>query len=241
MTSQLLTDPSSLGTDADADSGSGSGSAALQLRLWRHHDPETTQLPAVSAGTELVRPGADPAATAARLFAAGARRVEIGEPIDLSGDTDPHLLITSMLLLGELTALRVVLDWELDLGDLPDVWTSISHLTPPRHLVGMSEEAEEKILGPWRSTFYLDKCVFRQGPGFIQVRDRRDSTLHRLTIDDPRYLDAVANLSRGCAIASVPSDVWEALLGEQLVGVVGDLAWWMPYRVRRWPWPSFAV
>ncbi|SOD73601.1 hypothetical protein SAMN05892883_2885 [Jatrophihabitans sp. GAS493] len=219
----------------------GPADAGLQLHQWRHHDLETTSMPAVSAGSDSIPAGADPAATAARLFADGVRRVEFGEPVELSGRVDPRLLVTTMLLLGELTALGVVVDWDVDLGELPDVWTSISHLSPPRRIVGLTDEEAQGILDPWRSTFYLDKCVYRQGPGFIQVRDRRDATLHRLTIDDPLYLDAVAKLSRGCAIEEVPTEVWEALLGEQLVGVVGGLAWWMPYRVRRWPWPSFAV
>jgi len=41
--------------------------------------------------------------------------------------------------------------------------------------------------------------------------------------------------------AAVPAHVLEAFLAEGLAGQAGDLAWWIPYRVRRWPWPALMV
>ena len=48
-------------------------------------------------------------------------------------------------------------------------------------------------------------------------------------------------LCSGAPRTAVPPHVLADFVGEHLVGEVGDQAWWLPYRVRRWPWPAMVV
>jgi hypothetical protein len=145
-----------------------------------------------------------------------------------------------MLLLAELTSWGIAVDWEVRLGSDPEIWRSFNHLYPPRAVLDVADDSE--IREQWATTFYLCKCIYRQGPGFVQVRDRRTGgSLYRFTLHDPAYLDAVEKLAAGCPVEDVPAPVLDALVNESLAGRAGQLAWWLPYRVRRWPWPSFAV
>ena len=110
---------------------------------------------------------------------------------------------------------------------------------PPAALLGYPDA--EEVLADWRQTFYLCKCIFRRGPGFIEVRDRRNGSLSRFIVDDPAYLAAIEALIDGAPAADIPEGVLREFVDEGLAGLAGDLAWWLPYRVRRWPWPSMIV
>ncbi|MDH6455841.1 MULTISPECIES: DUF5825 family protein [unclassified Streptomyces] len=215
----------------------------LTLTTWRDHDEEVLQLPALRPLTTVVADSATPAETAAKLYTEGVRRVALDRPADLTGATGARTIVSTMLLLGELTSWGIVVDWDVALGADPDIWRSFNHLHPPRRILD-TEHAKEAadIRQEWRSTFYVGKCVYRRGPGFVQVRDRRaGGSLARYTLDDPGYLEAVDKLAHGCPAEAVAPDVLDHLVGESLAGRAGRLAWWLPYRVRRWPWPSFAV
>jgi hypothetical protein len=216
---------------------------SLTLTTWRDHDEEVLQLPAMSPVVTVVEESATWAATAAELYGKGVRRVALDRPADLSGAVTAHAIVSTMLLLGELTSWGIVIDWDVDLGADPEVWRSFCHLHPPRRILNTQDSKNsEEIRQEWRSTFYLGKCVYRKGPGFVQVRDRRArGSLTRYTLDDPAYLEAVERLSTGCPADTVPSEVLDHLVGESLAGRAGQLAWWLPYRIHRWPWPSFAV
>lgn len=213
---------------------------AARLTLWRDHDDEVLQIPALHAGTRPALGPDDPSTFAADLFHSGVRRVALDQPVDLSGATGPRPLISTMLLLGELTSWGIRIDWDVQLGPDPEIWRSLSHLHPPRRV--LDTEQGDAIRQDWRRTFYLCKCVYRRGPGFVQVRDRRgDGALSRFTVYDPAYLDAVRRLAAGCPADDVPAGILDELVTESLAGRAGSMAWWLPYRVRRWPWPSFAV
>lgn len=215
----------------------------LALTTWRDHDEEVLQLPAMRPEVTIVAESVAPAGTAADLYGKGVRRVALERPADLTGATGARTIVSTMLLVGELTAWGIVVDWDVALGTDPEIWRSFNHLHPPRQILD-AERAEEveDIRQEWRSTFYVGKCVYRKGPGFVQVRDRRaGGSLARYTLDDPAYLEAVDRLARGCPAEDVAPDVLDHLVGESLAGRAGRLAWWLPYRVRRWPWPSFAV
>ncbi|WP_043687321.1 DUF5825 family protein [Streptomyces xylophagus] len=212
----------------------------LTLTTWRDHDEEVLQLPVMSPLVTVVAESATPAETAAELYGKGVRRVTLDRPADLSGATGARAIVSTMLLVGELTSWGIVVDWDVALGADPEVWRSFNHLHPPRQI--LDTQNAEDIRQEWRSTFYVGKCVYRKGPGFVQVRDRRaGGLLARYTLDDPAYLEAVDRLSAGCPADAVPSAVLDHLVGESLAGRAGQLAWWLPYRVHRWPWPSFAV
>jgi hypothetical protein len=211
------------------------------LTVWPEHDEEViAQLPARPVEVA----GETPTELVTRLYRGGVRRAALDRPTDLSGATGARDLIDTMLLLAELTSWGVKVDWTVRLGPDPDIWQSFNHIHPPRAILDAAEpaEGEQDILARWRSTFYLCKCIYRRGPGFIQVRDRRGGgQLLRYTIDDPAYLSAVDQLATGCPAADIPPAILDHLVSESLAGRAGTLAWWLPYRVRRWPWPSFAV
>ena len=209
----------------------------LTLTLWRDHEEELLQTPGIAMGSRPVG-AADPADLAAELYRDGARRVTLNEPVDLSDSRGPATVVARLLLLSQLTSWGMVVDWEVRLEADLEAWSLLSHLYPPRTVSGAT--SAEHIRDRWRHGFYLCKCVWRQGPGFVEVRDRRAGSLARFVIDEPDYLRAIERLSAGCPADEVPAPVLDDLVREGLAGRVGDLAWWIPYRVRRWP-PSALV
>jgi hypothetical protein len=215
--------------------------SGLRLRLWRDHDEELLAAPGIAMGEWAAPdPGSDPAAAVAALYRDGVRRVAFDRPVDLTGELDKATLVQAMVLLRELTSWSVAVDWELAVGPATvDLWLRLNHLCPPRALPGHPDE--ESVLAKWRETFYLCKCGYRRGPGFVEVRDRRAGPLSRFVIDDPAYLSTVDALLPGAPAASLPAAILEEFVAEGLAGQAGDLAWWLPYRVRRWPWPSMIV
>jgi hypothetical protein len=58
---------------------------------------------------------------------------------------------------------------------------------------------------------------------------------------DPAYRRAIRQPAVGRRADAVPGPILDEFVGESPAGRAGDLAWWLPYRVRRRPWPSFAV
>jgi hypothetical protein len=212
--------------------------STLTLTRWRDSDEDALAVPGIALGP--LRAGGDPAAAAADWYEAGVRRVALDRPVDLADATDPAALVWTMVLLRELTSWSVAVDWELVLGpDTQELWRRLNHLTPPAALPGHQDA--DTALAQWRETFYLCKCAYRRGPGFVEVRDRRDGPLSRFVIDDPAYLSTMDALLPGARAADLPADILDAFVSEGLAGQAGDLAWWLPYRVRRWPWPSMIV
>jgi hypothetical protein len=209
----------------------------LTLRLWRDHDTDVLDEPGMAMG-ELPATG-DPIALAADLYRQGARRIGLSSPVDLTGGMGQRTIVWAMILLRELASWSVAADWRLRLGEHVDIWQRLNYLYPPAELLG--EPDADEILSTWRETFYLCKCAYRQGPGFIEVRDRRNGSLSRFVVDDPAYLATIDALLRGAPVAELPAEVIGAFVEEGLAGQAGDLAWWLPYRVRRWPWPSMIV
>lgn len=211
--------------------------APIPLLLWRDHDDAVLGLPDMAMGEQPA--SGDPQTTAADLYARGVRKVSVGSPLDLTGGMDAGTLVWLMVFLRELTSWSVAYDWTVLWGGHRDVWLRLNHLHPPRAMPDHPEA--EEVLARWRDTHYLCKCIHRHGPGFVEVRDRRAGDLSRFVIDDPHYLAAVETLIPGAPSDSVPPDVLAHLVEEGLVGTADDLAWWLPYRVRRWPWPSMIV
>jgi Family of unknown function (DUF5825) len=209
----------------------------LSLSLWRDPDDDVLALPGISMAT--VPAAGDPSELAARLYREGARRVALSRPVDLSGGMDRRTLVWAMLLLRELTSWGIAVDWQFRPGEHADVWQRLNHLYPPAALLGQPDADE--IVADWRQTFYLCKCIYRRGPGFVEVRDRRSGSLSRFIVDDPDYLAAIDALIGGATAADVPAGILAEFVDEGLAGLAGDLAWWLPYRVRRWPWPSMIV
>ncbi|MEU0008701.1 DUF5825 family protein [Streptomyces sp. NPDC006314] len=210
------------------------------VQAWRDHDTEARTLPGMSLGR--IPLAADPGA-AERLWGMGARRAELDSPVDLatSGRAAARAAIDRLCLVRDLTARAVRVDWDLHLpaGRDDETWKVLSHLQPPRTVTGLTDP--ETALHAWRTRHYLCKLIWRQGPGFLQIRDRRWGDLRRFTADDPRYPEAVARLDRGAHHTDVATDILEEFAAEHLVLRADDLVWWLPYRVSRWLQEAMAV
>ncbi|WP_329402215.1 DUF5825 family protein [Streptomyces melanogenes] len=216
--------------------------AALTVAAWRDYDPDACALPGMALGDlELTGPTGE---EADRLWETGVRRVRLAEQVDLADLSAPgaaHRAVRALSLVRDLTARAVLVEWRLRLDPAADAdtWQVLSHLQPPQRLEGPADAAE--ALRRWRDGHYLCKCLWRQGPGFVQIRDRRWGDLRRFTADEPEYHEVIEALVHGAPADSVPPAVLADFLSEKLVLEVGDLAWWLPYRVNRWIQEAMAI
>ncbi|BCM72856.1 MULTISPECIES: DUF5825 family protein [Streptomyces] len=201
---------------------------------WRDYDPAACALPGMFLG-ELALPG-PLEGESERLWRLGARRVRLPATVDLASEGDDEraaAAVGALSLVRDLTARAVLVEWDLRLPPTPDgTWQVLSHLQPPRRIEGPAEAAE--ALRAWRQGHYLCKCLWRKGPGFVQIRDRRWGELRRFTADEPHYERAIERLAYGAPADSVPAAVLDDFRGEKLVLEAGPLAWWLPYRISRW-------
>jgi uncharacterized protein DUF5825 len=166
------------------------------------------------------------------LFAAGARQVAVHEVIELDS-ADARGVVQALALVRDLTACGVVVDWSLRIGAAARDWRELSHLYPPAS-VALDGADDAATRDAWASSYVITKLAARRGPGMLQIRDRRWGGLRNVTITSPEYLTAVARLEHGAPAEEIPARILSKLQSTQLVGVVGELAWWLPYRVRRW-------
>lgn len=212
----------------------------LVVRAWRDHDAEARRLPGMALGRVPLPTGAG---EADRLWEMGVRLVELEEPVDLAATDEAaqRRAVDLLCLVRDLTARAVHVDWDLRLAPegAAEEWKLLSHLQPPRDVAGLPDADE--ALHAWRSRHYLCKLVWRQGPGFVQIRDRRWGDLRRFTAEEPKYQDAIARLDQGAHHTEVAADVLAEFTEEFLVLRLGDLAWWLPYRVNRWLQEAMAV
>jgi hypothetical protein len=180
------------------------------------------------------------------IFERGARRADLMETVDLSArpgrlataEASERATVAALALVRELTAWGVHVGWQVRLGS-PDDWRPLGHLWPPAQVTGVPEPGQ--IAAAWAGDFFPGKCFYRQGCNFIEVRDRRRGLLERLTIDEPGHLAVVSQLLDGASVSRLPERVLADLEAEHLVGRAGGTAWWLPYRVCRWPHPAFRV
>ncbi|QMU69726.1 DUF5825 family protein [Streptacidiphilus sp. P02-A3a] len=211
------------------------------VSAWRDYDPVARALPGMALGAiELDGPAAD---WSRRLWELGARFVSVPGAVSLAPPADAGTArrrLRRLSLVRDLTARAVLVDWELELDPAqPEGWRLLSHLQPPRRLSGVPE-AEQALAG-WRDGHYLGKCLWRQGPGFVQIRDRRWGHLARFTVDEPHYQLAIEQLAYGAEPAEAPADAVADFTEERLLLHLGPLAWWLPYRVDRWTQEAMAI
>lgn len=221
------------------------GLRPILVGLARDHDPAVLTIPGMNIGpVELCEPAAD---AVVRWFREGVRKVDLPDTVDLTvtGADDRAVdTVRRLVLVRELTSHGIAIDWRLRLADVNDSdWRPYSHLRPPVELLASTggNGNPEQQLDAWREAFYFDKCTYRRGPGFVQVRDRRSGRLNLLTIDDPAYLAVLEQLMDGAEITAVDLDIARDFGEEGLVTKVGDLLVWLPHRLRRWPLPSMVI
>lgn len=210
---------------------------AVRATLRRDYLPEIRDEAGLEIGSVPV--SADLPARVADLVAGGLRHVRLDGVVDLAGDPGGQAPVTGLILIRELTSFGVVVRWRLRIPpDAPVPW-AIGHLHPPREILGPAHGGQLAQL--WRRKFHLGKCFWRQGPGFIEVRDHRSARPVRITIEDPERIRVVDRLSAGAAADSVPGTVLAEFAAAGLSHQVGRSVWWTPYRIRRWPTPPLAV
>jgi hypothetical protein len=172
------------------------------------------------------------------LYRRGVRFVALDEPVSLRSPTPRDLRALDFVRVA--TARGLLVRWHLRAGRRADPALTARHLThlqPPASLDGV-RPAERLAL--WRSRFYVGRCVWRRGPGFAQIRDRRDGVLQRFVLAEPEYVRAVALLEEQRA-DEADSEVLAALRAEHLVLSFGGLDWWAPSLIDRWPVPSMLL
>ncbi|MFV2127570.1 DUF5825 family protein [Micromonospora sp. LOL_013] len=216
------------------------------VRLHRDHDPAVADIPGIDLGTaEFTGLAAD---TVADWLDRGVRKVALPGVVDLTaaGSVAAADAVRRLVLVRELTSYAIEVDWSIRLpGGDGDLWRVYGHLRPPAavEIVGADPETDPGTVAAaaWRDAFYFDKCTYRRGPGFVQVRDRRAGRLNLLTIDDPAYLAVLEQLLDGAEMTTVDLDIAREFGEEGLVTKVGDRLVWLPHRLRRWPLPSMVV
>lgn len=206
------------------------------FRLWRHSHAAVRSLPGAHLGDRSLE--ADPAEEARHAYELGARFVAIGPTADLGPDADARQTVAVLSLVRELTAYGMEIDWRLRLvADGPEWWV-FNHLFPPALL---DFPGGDEALEVWRSRFHVGRCFLRRGPGFVQIRDRRNGGFRRMTIADARYRAAIDALQAGEGTREVPEPIVSAFVKQHLLVWCGTEAWWAPHRLHRWPLPSWEV
>ncbi|WP_433544216.1 DUF5825 family protein (plasmid) [Streptomyces sp. CA-294286] len=226
---------------ADTAPAAADTAAPLIVTAWRDYDEAACALPGMHLGDlELTGTVAE---EADRLWESGVRRVRLADPVDLAETDDlaaARRTVRALSLVRDLTARAVLVEWDLHLDPArPDDTLVLSHLQPPSALHRHPEGSA--ALATWRAGHYLGKCLWRNGPGFFQIRDRRWGNLQRFTADEPHYRTAVDALAYGTPQESVPKDALDDFTEERLVLHLGPLAWWVPYRVSRWTQEAMAI
>jgi hypothetical protein len=178
---------------------------------------------------------ADSRVSADDLFADGARQVAVHETID-ADSADARSVVQALTFVRDLTACGLVVDWKLRIGAAHQDWRELSHLYPPASVAldGSDGAGDAAAREAWASSYVITKLVARRGPGMLQIRDRRWGGLRNVTITSPEFLAAIARMEYGAPADEIPGRILSKLRSTQLVGLAGDLAWWLPYRVRRW-------
>jgi Family of unknown function (DUF5825) len=206
----------------------------VKVELWREYDPRAKDLPGMYLGAQTI--DGSWGAAAERLHREGVACVRIAEPVDACRTGTVHAART-LVLIRELTARGTAVEWEVRCGDGCVADHRYDHLYPPARVLGQPDA----VLAVWRDTFFPAKCIYRHGPGFMQVRDRRSGGLELFSIDDPRHLAAIETAAEGAPTNLVPPDVRGEFTAAGLLAESAGHVWWLPARVRRWPFPAFLV
>jgi hypothetical protein len=141
--------------------------------------------------------------------------------------------------LRDATSHTVRLRWIL--GGLPALpLRSCVHLVPPRCGV---DDATDEHARRWQADYRYGSYFYREGPGFVMVKDvRPGAEPRRLTIDEGA--DHFLAMTRATTVADLDAAAIDQLdLAEEAELLVrhGDRLLTLPYRLRHWPVPYVAI
>ncbi|ROO58403.1 hypothetical protein EDC02_0158 [Micromonospora sp. Llam0] len=210
---------------------------AVEIALSRDYLPDAAQVTGMSLGARRITGAWRP--LVAELHRAGVRHARLPVPVDLCPDAGAASG-RALVLLRELTAHAVAVDWVARCHDGCAGQGMFDHLYPPDRVVG-AVGADDPAVRGWRDSFFLGKCVFRRGPGFVEVRDRRAGALELFTIDEPEHLVAIGQLLEGVPAGQVPAPVRRDLADARLIAAQAGQLWWLPTPAYRWPFPALAI
>ncbi len=172
------------------------------------------------------------------LVAAGYELLVVDGPVPAGRDLDEDLRLLRFL--REATCWTLRMDWTL--GGRPLVEPrDLVHLVPPSDGAGSDAEA---CAAAWRAEYRYGLYYYRQGPGFVTVKDVRPggTTVH-LTIDEDSAAQFRA-LADATVVDGLDADTMAALddavdYGLALRGREAMVL--LPFRMRRWPVPYSAI
>ncbi|MFD9062382.1 DUF5825 family protein [Kitasatospora purpeofusca] len=208
--------------------------AGPEAELWLDYDPAARELPGIALGRRtLTGPAAE---EVTELHRAGVRCLRLTEPVRLCADA-PAASARALMLLREATGQGLAVLWHAVCTDGCAERRRFHHLYPPEELTGAAAE----VAVDWRASYFPSKCVYRRGPGFVEVRDRRFGTLELFTVDEPGHLAQLDALADGVEVGLLPEAVYRDFAEAGLIAEHAGRAWFLPMRVRRWPFPSLTV
>lgn len=206
--------------------------APITVQMWRDYDPRVREIPGMALGYRSLTGHRGDEVDA--LYDAGVRCVRLTDEVDLSAQAPAGALI----LIRELTSRSIAVEWVGRCDDPSAPIQRLSHLYPPSAVLG--SPAATAALRVWWNRFFPCKCVFRVGPGFLEVRDRRFGNLEVYTIDEPGHLDAVRRLVEGVPADGIDPGVRHELAAD-LIAENDGVLWWLPMRLHRWPFQPLTV
>lgn len=175
--------------------------------------------------------------SAAELAATGHELLIVDGPVPAGQNLDEDLRLLRFL--REATCHTLRLEWTLGGRPLVEL-RDLIHLVPPTD--GVADAAD--FVTDWRAGYRYGLYYYRQGPGFVTVKDVRPGgeAVH-LTIDG----DSAAQfrtLATATTVADLDADSATALADVVDYGLAlrgQDALLMLPYRLRRWPVPYSAV
>lgn len=203
---------------------------AVPMTLWRDRAPAAMPLPGMHAGD--VDWLDEPLGAVERMAARGVQFAQLRDIVDLDDD-DGGAAVAALVVVREFTSHGIAVDWTIRMPAGGEGWRLLSHLHPP--MAVLCDTAADSVTALWRDSFHAAKCGYRRGPGFIEIRDRRNDSFRRLVIKSAQRDQAIRPLLRGMPAVSLDETVAARFMDMDLLHRVGRFVWWTPYLIRRWP------
>jgi hypothetical protein len=173
----------------------------------------------------------------ADVAALSKRVVSIDQPLPFGTSAADDLRL--LRLLREATSNAVRLQWTLE-GVPRFPLSAFAHLVPP--LSGTSP-ASARLAREWAAAYRYGLFFFRNGPGFVSVKDvRPGQEMRRLTITDgAEHFMAMTQASCLHDLEAAARTVVADAVDADLALAADDSFLVLPYRMRHWPVPYVAI
>lgn len=163
---------------------------------------------------------------------------------------DSGAVLAWISFLRDAMSARVVVSWVADSLVGLSV-TDVVHLYPPRApdetplpvaALGSSSSSDSDV---WRRDYRYGLCYYRHGPEYLAVRDMREHDQRAAFV---LFESAIVSTFNKCLVptelttlSASERDALEILVEERLIAVADGKAVTLPYRMKHWPVPYYAV